>query len=210
MKKYNYSTKEYPFAKLVQEHFDCLDLRYLHTKASKEYELVVRENDFKTEFHEKFYEIENVFFNLYEAFIRNVILPKYNESLVYQRIPNFRIHMPNNLAVGEFHRDTDYGHSENEMNVYLPLTRAYGTNTFLVESKKDKKDYNPVELKYGEFAIWSGALEHGNYQNTTGVSRVSVDFRILLKSIYQERDGSTINTNMKFKIGEYFDVMEKE
>ena len=112
MRKCSYNIHDYPFAKLLEEHFGCWDLRYLHTQTNKKYERVVRENDFKTEFHEKFYTIGNTFYSVYEAFIRNVVLPKFDESIVYQRIPNFRIHMPNNLAVGEFHRDTDYGHSE--------------------------------------------------------------------------------------------------
>jgi hypothetical protein len=205
MRKCNYHTDEYPFAKLVQEHFDCLDLRYIHTKASREYEVFERDNDFKTEFHEKFYEIGDVFYSVYEAFVRNTVASYFDEPVVYQRIPNFRIHMPDNLAVGEFHRDTDYGHSEDEINIFLPLTSAYATNTFWVESKKGKQDFAPAELAYGQFGIWSGTREHGNYLNTTGISRVSLDFRIMLRSKYSARSQHTINTKMKFEIGGYFD-----
>lgn len=209
MKKDDYSILEYPFAEVIQEHFDCLDLRYLHRKSVEEYELVSRENDWKTEFHERFYQIGNKFFDLYKSFIKNILIPKYDESLVYQKIPTFRIHMPNNLAVGEFHRDSDYGHGEEEINVFLPFTSAYGTNAFWSESKVGLEDYKPQEIKYGQYGIWNGNLKHGNYPNKTGVSRVSVDFRIIPKSQYRERDTATINTKLDFKIGGYFDIMEE-
>ena len=47
---------------------------------------------------------------------------------------------------------------------------------------------------------------HGNKQNTTQNTRVSVDFRVIPLSKYNEEDGSAIYTKMKFQIGDYYEV----
>ena len=64
--------------------------------------------------------------------------------------------------------------------------------------------------KYVEYILWNGnRCRHGNKPNTTGVTRVSMDFRILPEAYYQEDyDKSTATTGMKFKIGSYYSSVE--
>ena len=82
--------------------------------------------------------------------------------------------MKGNLAVGGYHKDRDYNHSEHEINFFVPLTEAFDSNTVWVESEEDKGDFSPMEASYGEYYMWNGAnLTHGNKKNDTGRTRVS-------------------------------------
>ena len=40
-------------------------------------------------------------------------------KLIYQRKPTLRIHLPENKSVGGFHRDRDYNHPIEEINIWL-------------------------------------------------------------------------------------------
>ena len=52
---------------------------------------------------------------------------------------------------------------------------------------------------------WSGAtLRHGNKLNDTGKSRVSVDFRIIPVSKYQDEGKQSITNQTKMILGEYW------
>ena len=52
------------------------------------------------------------------------------------------------MAVGEFHRDSDFGHDTHEVNFWLPFTDAYETNTVWIEDPITKK-IEAMEVKYG-------------------------------------------------------------
>jgi ectoine hydroxylase-related dioxygenase (phytanoyl-CoA dioxygenase family) len=147
---------------------------------------------------------------MYDEFILNVVKPLYNEQIVYQAIPTFRVAYPNNIAVGEFHKDKHYRNGEwaamvKEDNFFLPFTDAYDTNTIWVESEEDKGDYDPMNCNYGEIIQWDGCnLSHGNKINITGKARVSVDFRVIKYSNYVPSEYESINTKIKFQIGGYY------
>ena len=147
----------------------------------------------------------------YQKFIREVIRPMYDEEIVYQKIPTFRLHFPGNIAVGEYHKDKWYRDSEwheevCEMNFYLPFTNAYGSNTIWVESKEDKGDYKAMDVNYGECVQWDGVnLTHGNKENISNSTRISVDFRVIPFSKYKPSNHGSINTKTKFEIGGYYE-----
>jgi ectoine hydroxylase-related dioxygenase (phytanoyl-CoA dioxygenase family) len=147
---------------------------------------------------------------MYEKFILNIIKPLYNEQIVYQAIPTFRVAYPNNIAVGEYHkdkwyRDADWAVEVNEDNFFLPFTDAFDTNTIWVESQEDKGDYSPMNCNYGEIIQWDGSnLTHGNKINTTGKARVSIDFRVMKYTNYKPSEQGSINTKTKFQIGGYY------
>ena len=53
--------------------------------------------------------------------------------------------------------------------------------------------------------MWDGAnLTHGNKQNKTKSTRVSIDFRVMSKDNYIDTDAVSINTKIPFKIGGYY------
>src|SRR5947199_244560 len=82
--------------------------------------------------------------------------PYYGEAIAYQRVPTFRVQVPGNLSVGEFHRDKDYNHTEQEINWWVPLTPAYESNTVWLETEPDKGDYFPCAMEPGEILVFSG------------------------------------------------------
>jgi hypothetical protein len=206
MRLYNYETREFPFAEIVASHLGKPDLALIHQCVS--YALFTRDRDQSTVFHEKFYAIGEEFFSVYRPFIRELVRPIVGEDLIYQRIPTFRVHLPNNVAVGEFHRDRDYFHDPAEINFWLPLTRAWDTNTIWIESEEGKEDFMPYHLEYGHFLKFSGAnLKHGNKVNKTGFTRVSFDFRVIPLSQYVPNNRRSINRKMRFTIGDYFEKL---
>lgn len=208
MKKINYNTTQFPFAEKLQQLFNIDDLSSLNDNI----DVFSREKDQSTKWHQLYYTWARTkdFNDLYNEFIVETIKPLYNEQIVYQAIPTFRVAYPNNIAVGEFHkdkfyRDVNWAMNVDEDNFYLPFTNAFETNTIWVESEEDKGDFSPMNCNYGEVIQWDGSnLMHGNKINKTGKARVSVDFRVIKYSNYKPSEHSSINTKTKFQIGEYY------
>jgi hypothetical protein len=218
MKKFNYSTKEYPFANIISNILNTSNLSKIHEEDHFEgYDLFKREEDQGTKYHKLYYDTcREQIIDLYDKFILNVIRPLYNEEIVYQKIPTFRLHFPGNIAVGEWHKDKWYRDAEwheevKELNYYLPFTNAYGTNTIWVESEEDKGDYKAMDVKYGECVQWNGAnLTHGNKKNITNSTRISVDFRVIPYSKYKPSNHGAINTKIEFALGGYYKTTKNE
>lgn len=211
MKKISYDTNEFSFKKQLENLFQIQELSDLNDNI----EVFSREQDQNTKYHKMYYEWSRTdeFTKLYESFVKSVIRPLYDEQIVYQAIPTFRIAYPNNIAVGEWHkdkwyRDLSWAESVHEDNFYLPFTNAFDTNTIWVESEEDKNDYTPMNCNYGETIQWDGSnLTHGNKINETGKARVSVDFRVIKYSNYKPSEHGSINTHTKFQIGGYYKTM---
>jgi ectoine hydroxylase-related dioxygenase (phytanoyl-CoA dioxygenase family) len=147
-----------------------------------------------------------LFKDLYDRFIQEFIAKQVEFEFHYQRFPTFRIHQPDNVGVFEFHKDKDYNHSEDEINIFMPMTKAYDSNTVWAESEEDKGDFSPMELEYGELFMWNGAnLTHGNKINVTKKTRVSFDYRIIPVEKYNESDVKSSLTSAKsMSIDNYF------
>ena len=220
MNTIKYNTNKYSFKNIVSDWFTTnphnnVDLSKLHE--IEQYEHFERETDQSTTWHKSFYKrirSDKSFDETYVKFLKDVIKPRYGEEIVYQKIPTFRVHLPGNVSVGEFHKDKHYRNVEwaekvKETNYYLPLTRAYGTNTIWAETEEDKGDYKPFNTDYGECIEWDASnLKHGNKDNITSNTRVSFDFRIIPKSRYEEVDDNlTINTKIPFGLGGYYEVL---
>lgn len=220
MKKIKYDIKKYPFINRLKELFKVDDLSEIR---NDEIDVLKRENDQSTFFHKEFYMDFHIgdgtgnskLRDIYDNFIKDIVLPLYDESIVVQKTPTFRIHFPNNIAVGEFHkdkwyRDKDWADDVKEDNFFLPFTNAFGTNTIWVESEEDKGDYVPMLCNYDEVIQWDGSnLMHGNRLNLTDSCRISVDFRVIKYSNYKPSEHGSINMNNKFQIGGYYYLIEK-
>jgi len=213
MKKINYNLTQFPFKHQLEGLFQVDELSSLNDNI----EVFTREKDQSTNWHKLFYEHARTkdFIQLYDKFILEIIRPLYNEEIIYQAIPTFRVCYPNNIAVGEFHKDKYYRNGEwaakvKEDNFFLPFTNAFDTNTIWVESEEDKGDFTPMNCNYGECIQWDGCnLMHGNKINLTGKARISVDFRVIKHSNYVPSEHSSINTKIKFQIGEYYKTTSK-
>jgi ectoine hydroxylase-related dioxygenase (phytanoyl-CoA dioxygenase family) len=199
----DYDLERYPLPDLVREQLGVPQLDEIHTTA--DYPLLTRENDQKTVFHERFYSIGDEFFRVYHRLLVDVVQPLFGENLIYQRIPTFRVHLPNNVAVGEIHRDRDYSHGQGEVNLWLPFTRAWDSNTVWIESAEGSGDLRPYACDVGQILMFDGVnLLHGNVRNETDKTRVSADFRVIPASQYVARPATTINSQLEFAVGGYF------
>ena len=211
MNKFKYNIKKYDFSSLFCKWLDTNDLTKLHKE--KEYPVLTREEDMYMHWNQMYYKRwkeDSSINDLYLKFLEEVIKPRFNEEIIYQELPDIRIHLPNNIAVGEFHKDKHYrdvkwAEKVRELNYFVPLTKAYETNTLWAETEEDKGDYIPFNSDYGECTEWYGSfLKHGNKINKTNITRVSFDFRVIPKSRYIPSEHASINMKIPFKIGGYY------
>ena len=220
-----YDARRYPFAAIVQALFGH-PLNRLHERV--EAEGIARlevGKDQQTPFHKKFYTIDQDFWAMYKCFCRDVAcyaLGRDPGQMLYQRRPTFRVHLPGNVATGGWHRDGDYNHPLDEINFVLPLTpflppspSGHAGNGFFIESGTMPLGYRdaPVfihpEMDVGDLLIFPGARRlHGSVENRTGLTRVSLDFRLLPKDRLPENVQATVNQKIAFKVGPdgYYDT----
>jgi len=191
--KFFFEPQKYPFREIVS---DYLAADSLETIEDSELRITCSEESQVTRYHNIFQsKIENDprLMDLFGRFVREIVQPLLSEEIVYERVPMLRIHHRNNLAVFDFHTDKDYLAApeffevfKHERNFWIPLTDAFDTNTLWIESEVEKGDYAPVNSKYGELSHFDGAnLKHGNKINTTNQTRVSLDFRVLPRRLYE-------------------------
>jgi hypothetical protein len=169
--------------------------------------LRTRETDQETRFHRAFYDEwyeddglygRNALRRLYTGFIHGPIAGLIGEAFYYQAVPTFRVHLPGNLAVGEFHRDADYGHPPTERTFWIPLTAAWDTNSVWIPN-------TAVRAEPGDIIMFDAVGQlHGNKVNTTGRSRVSFDFRCVPVAKFQPSEARSINLGLTFAPGGYY------
>lgn len=214
----NYDTSKYNFQSLVSNCFEVKDLQNLHVdkKNLLPKEKLKFENESKTNFHNLFYKKLNDDWEeikeSYENFISEEVSKNFNQNFVYQAFPTFRIHIPNDQAINYWHYDSDQDHRHPhwEINFQLAITDMFDSNCTWIESVPGLKDFQPMNLKYGQYSIFDGnRCMHGNKLNKTGKTRISLDFRVMPYDRYDEmikskRIKSSATTNRDFVIGQYY------
>ena len=103
------------------------------------------------------------FLAMYEHFVSEVIAPMLGcpHGLVYQAVPVFRVFLPGHLGVGPRHTDSSYHEQPSELNFWVPLTAAHGSNSLQLESRPSAADFEPIDCGYGQFLRFRGnACEH--------------------------------------------------
>jgi len=207
--KISYDTTKYPFRELVSEILNVkVPLEDLHLE--EQYNLFTREEDQKTKWHKAYYnQFYEKFYPLYTQLVNDLKKTFNYPEIIYQKIPTFRTQLAEgNIAVGEWHKDKTYNHGISEVNFWMPFVDTNNANTIWMESKEDRGDYRPYTVKYGEILVFSGAnLYHGNKNNTSNETRVSVDFRLVDPSKFIANEAGSINMNTKFDIGGYFEKL---
>ncbi len=204
--KYNHL--DFPFYRVVANYLNCDNLHFLHLQDPTQFTADIPGKDNGTVWHKKFYEMfkkDTWFYTIYYSFLKEVI--GLNENFLFQAIPTFRIQLPSCKAVGgKSHRDGDYNHPDGEINFLVPLTYMAGSSSIFTESKPGMKDYQFISLNLGDYLKFDGRnCEHGNAQNSTGLTRVSFDFRILpLNDYHPEKAKSSVGIGAKFIDGEYY------
>jgi ectoine hydroxylase-related dioxygenase (phytanoyl-CoA dioxygenase family) len=209
--KISYDTSKFQFREIVSSMLEIpagKSLENLHT--IQDYDLLTREKDQKTIWHQRYYEnFQSLFLPVYLDLIESIRDQFDYNKIVYQKIPTFRVQLANNnVAVGEWHKDKAYNHGVSEVNFWMPFVNTNKDNTLWMESKEDKGDFKPYTVNYGEILIFSGAnLHHGNQKNNSSDTRVSVDFRLVDPEKFISNSNGSINMGTKFEIGGYFEIL---
>lgn len=96
----------------------------------------------------------------------------------HQELAMMRVNFHGSRAILRFHKDQEYGQKPNSINIWLPVTKVYGTNSMYLESSPGLSDFTPVELDYGQALMFYGTdLLHGTLDNLSGGTRITYDFR---------------------------------
>lgn len=179
-----------------------------------------RASPFIKDFYELF-DNDYTFLYKYLNFIKDNIQPHFDyEPLVVQRTPNIRFHLHGYSNIGRrdtdmyediigVHRDGEFGHPEDEINVVLPITSMYDTNSIFYEPEPDSgldyDDYCNMKLETNQFYMGNlNRCNHYNRINVSGSTRVSFDFRVIPYSKYRETNTSSATSNKRFKLGDYY------
>ena len=231
-KIYNFDVSKHKFLEFFQELYNYQNLDNLHLiskdyQESKEYSKLGFFNDRDTDLHKIFYqEIKslNKFKQMYCNLIKDIhqyFFPK-EEYLVYQSFPSLRLQFMDSVAVPP-HYDSDHigNHPVGEKNFLLPLTDMNKTRTLWIETEPDKKDFYPVNLKYGDLFFFNGnKCTHYNEKNIEGKMRLSLDFRVITIKDYlkycqsdivttKPRDPEKIRVPKKMIVGGYYQLTGK-
>ena len=152
----------------------------------------------------------------------NEICQLLGSDLLIQSKINVSIQMPDDeRSLLPAHSDSWSADSPFQINLWIPLTNAFGTNSMFIwnesrtmnvmeKIKKDKtnmfdlsnlksKDKDFIKLSFGQVLIFNPALIHGNVINKTKKTRVSLNVR--LKSIFSP-EPNTRNPDRRF--GTYY------
>jgi len=172
-----------------------------------------------------FVDNNNLFNKIYYQFIEDYVKPLYankDNKIIVQKTPNLRISLPNLTAIGKneiedvsnniigMHKDADFGHHEDEINFIIPITEMFETNSIYYEEKPDSNissnEYTNLKLNVHEFFVEKlNHLNHFNKINQTGVSRLSLDFRIIPYEKYMKNIEYFKDT--KFALGKYYIIL---
>lgn len=150
------------------------------------------------------------FKKVYLDYLREVVLPHIGDprGIVFQRDPTFRCHLAHGgEATGRRHNDSQYGHHRNELNFWLPITRAHASNSLYSESRPGAQDFEPLELEYGQCQrFWGAQCVHYTQPNETEITRISLDFRVVPRSCYVQPDGGY----NQFCLGRFFAALDAD
>jgi ectoine hydroxylase-related dioxygenase (phytanoyl-CoA dioxygenase family) len=193
-----YRKDEFPWPQIISELIDEPDLTALRDDDLPMAEVT---KDSESVWHRRAYANFALIEEKYRIFVAHIASRLLKDiplsEILYQRVPTFRVSLPGNMAVGEFHRDTDYGHTPEEINCWVPCTPAYGSNTLHIDGE-------PVFIDPGEIFVFAGSALHGNVKNETDSSRVSFDFRLLRRAHFIPNDRRSHNLGTRMIIGEYW------
>lgn len=200
LNKLSYSINDYDFRSIICDYLNLSQLDNIFVDQE-----ITRENNQSTEYHKRFYyslDNDNRLKSLYDDFISKVVKDLFNEEIIYQVTPTFRLQAIDNVSVFAFHKDTEYGHSDKTINFFLPITKCYDTNALWVESGSS---FEPMECDYGDLITFDAVnLLHGNKVNKTGKSRISLDFRVMKMVDYCKTSKQTLSKNRRLILGDYY------
>ena len=98
-------------------------------------------------------------------------------DLAIQKNLNLSIQMPGDKnSILEKHMDFRTGDSPFQRVIWIPLTKSYSTNAMYMSDIND--NYEPLNMDYGELLIFDPNTKHGNVENKTEHTRISINVRV--------------------------------
>jgi hypothetical protein len=176
----DYDTGRYPFGRVLESVFSASRLDRLHEtwqRRTGRSELSYADN---LALRRRLQQLpdDHAFYQLYHVWIARLVARRYGNRVSYSAHPKMRVHLAGTGGVSEFHRDAEITGRADQINCFLPFTDVYDTCTVWTEVNYGARDYEPIDLRYGQALLWDGGqLLHGTYPNLTGRTRVSCDFR---------------------------------
>tara|TARA_B100000886_G_scaffold320965_1_gene262823 strand:- start:287 stop:1198 length:912 start_codon:yes stop_codon:yes gene_type:complete len=161
-----------------------------------------------------FYETSKLLKKEYVKFLNICISKLFDEKIYYQAVPTFRFHFPHQKGYkweDRYHTDIMLGHPPYELNLWLPFTKVYGSNSMRLSSLEDslnfmkntdydfelfasnvqynkewirnlKKKSSSLKMNYGEYILFDPRCLHCTQYNNTDNTRISMDIRIITES----------------------------
>lgn len=206
----DFNPRRYSFEEWFKDVLGVADLERLHetcaADASNYYRWVKL---FCSMLEDRFGEIDNQI----SLFFKEVVEPTFGPIVSRQVLPTPRTHLAvkdDSLCAEEcvlhaqgpreflrqfyfdrprpamFHRDRDYGLTSGTVNLWIPLTRVFGTNSLWIGGPDRRgRDAVPAELSPGECLFFDGANRwHGVVWNTSGITRAGFDIRFFPEDGY--------------------------
>ena len=201
----NYDTTQYRFREwalsVIQElepHITELETLHLNVEPEKLLQI-------KSHFHAA--SLRREFMEMVDSFMEEYIPERItNKRYMVQRYPTLRIVEPNQAKRSRrliFHQGIWVGNGTGMRTVWVPFTSCYETNTvqFLpLDVSKELTSKNieecwslerfegeclkhsfPITLEYGQCHLFLQEHIHGNVNNETDITRVSMDIRVLVE-----------------------------
>ncbi len=180
---------------IIEDLLECKDLENLHEKI------------LPTDVQKYFRLFLKIDYNIIDEYIDSIVKPIIGDTeYLVQRTPNFRIVLPNHDSHGQvllWHQGIWAGNGYSMRTIWTPITNAYDTNTmhnasqadsleFTKNAHNEKWDYDristeaikickPANLNYGQTLLFTQENLHGQVPNRTNKTRISFEYRILLK-----------------------------
>ena len=147
------------------------------------------------------------FMKLFDSFADEYVKPKLGGSrYLIKRQPTLNCVIPNQQHHGRrlpFHQGIFYNNGRGMATMWMPLTKATGTNSMYIANLHDSRklteqvirermpleDFeekcleisHPVEKSPGEVHLFTQEHIHGNINNTTGYTRCAIDWHVLIE-----------------------------
>jgi hypothetical protein len=196
-RRFLFDPYSYPLHRVLAETLGVEDLSQLHSHPNKNKKQLLApllSRDGRRQFHECYFNFVTTFCIplLHSLAWTKNVLQSTSQTLAsdvkyrFQAFPCLRVIFPGELSIDP-HCDTSHGHSIGNLNFHVPLTPAFGTNALYAESHPGREDWHGLTTNSpGLGFLFDGArCLHFTLENTTNVTRVSIDFRV---AIY--RDGA--------------------
>ena len=185
----------------------ALPLSSLHAHVGP-YDLFTPGADNTTDTHQKFYAHHEQVKFLYFMLAKRIITDVIGEPCYVQAIPTYRFGLPGNRWVGSYHRDSDFGHGEYELNAICALTQMHNSAALHVEQNAGQHDFEPLNLEMGEIILFDHIDRlHGCPLNREEASVASIDFRFVPQRFAEAAFANaacSVNTATAFLPGCYF------